>query len=289
MLGILLIDKPKGITSHDVVNVLRRKFSTKRVGHAGTLDPLGTGLLVVAVGPATRFLQYLSLEPKEYVCTIRFGLETTTQDSEGEPVSERELPADLSASISSAIPRFLGLIEQIPPMYSAVKKDGRPLYEYARKGIEVERRSRKVHIDEIAIIGVTGGSANVRVVCSGGTYVRTLAHDLGGAIGCGAHLTALQRTGAGRFQLDDAVALDEVGADNVMPLPEALAPMPILQLGGDDVAAIRQGRAVAYQNSIYDGYVGLIDETGNIVGVARSSGATMQPECVLPVGVGIDP
>src|SRR6202044_655457 len=138
MLGILLIDKPAGITSHDVVNAVRRRFGVRRVGHAGTLDPQATGLLIVAVGPATRFLQYLPLEPKEYVGVVTFGEERDTQDSEGQVVALKPVPGDLEAQVHEVLPQFRGLIQQLPPMYSAVKKDGKPLYAYARSGKEVD-------------------------------------------------------------------------------------------------------------------------------------------------------
>ena len=215
MLGVLLVDKPLGCTSHDVVNDIRRRFHTKRVGHAGTLDPLATGLLVVAIGPATRFLQYLPLEPKEYVAEITFGKTTTTYDREGEIVSEHPFPADLRGSIEQVLPSFLGLIQQVPPMYSAVKVAGKALYKYARAGNEIERESRSVHIGAFEIEEIADSLLRARIVCSGGTYIRTLAHDLGNAVGCGAHLSGLRRTKVGRFTIDRAIPLDEIAPDRI--------------------------------------------------------------------------
>lgn len=282
MLGVLLIDKPQGITSHDVINVLRRRFQTKRIGHAGTLDPLGTGLLVVAVGPATRFLQYLPLEPKEYVCDFRFGIETNTQDSEGDVVAEQPVPDDLAAQIAANVPKLSGLIEQIPPMFSAVKKGGKPLYVYARQGEEVERAPRTVHIGAFELVQSKGNEATFRIVCSGGTYMRTLAHDLGRLIGCGAHLTALRRTRAGEFHLDNAVPLDDVTLDDLVSLREAIDPMPIVTMNAVQEAAIRQGQRVGMRPLPDGRFVALSDAQGDVFGVARIEIDQLQPECVIP-------
>src|SRR5476649_403009 len=182
MFGILLIDKPLGGTSHDVVNHIRRRFGTRRVGHAGTLDPLGTGLLVVAVGPATRFLQYLPLEPKVYIAEVAFGHSTPTYDAEGELSEARPVPENLAEAIDSKLPAFRGLIQQLPPMYSAIKVGGKPLYKFAREGKEQVRESRTVHIDTFEILSIEGDKATARISCSGGTYIRSLANDLGEAL-----------------------------------------------------------------------------------------------------------
>lgn len=282
MLGILLIDKPLGITSHDVIARLRRKLQTKRVGHAGTLDPLATGLLVVAVGPATRFLQYLPLEPKEYIGTVKFGIETTTQDAEGEIVAEKTVPADLMSAIDQALPQFKGAISQIPPLYSAVKKEGKPLYVYARRGEDVEREPRNVYISEVEVLEQNGNEVDVRVVCSGGTYMRTWAHDLGQNLGCGAHLSGLRRTRVGKFSIDDAITLEEATADDLLPLSEALPPVPLVQLNSHQVHAIRHGQAIGWARPPAGLYCGLLDPRGEIVGMARIEDQQLQPECVIP-------
>lgn len=284
MLGVVLIDKPLGLTSHDVISRLRKRFDTKRVGHAGTLDPLATGLLVVAIGPATRFLQYLPLEPKVYVARIRFGIETNTQDGEGVVVAELPVPQDLRSAFDKAVPAFKGLIQQIPPMFSAVKKDGKPLYAYARRGDEVERDARTVHIGEVEVLEVGDVDMVVRVTCSGGTYMRTWAHDLGKAIGCGAHLSALRRTQVGKFLLEDALALDVVGPEHIMPLSEALPPVPLVSLNGTQVAAIRNGQPVGLGKTPPAGspVYGMLDPAGEVVGMGRIDGPMLQPECVIP-------
>lgn len=282
MLGILLIDKPLGCSSHDVVNIVRRKLGTKRVGHAGTLDPLGTGLLVVAVGPATRFLQYLPLEPKEYEGTILFGKRTSTYDAEGDVVSEAPVPVDLVDQVRSAIPRFLGLIDQLPPMHSAVKVAGKPLYKYARKGEDVERQVRTIHISSIEIFNENPPSVDFRMVCSGGTYVRTLADDLGHAIGCGAHLTRLRRTRVGKFSLEQATPLEDAAPNRLISLFQAIDPMPIVQMDPQQTSAIREGRQVALDAPGKPGLVALTDPKGQVFSVARLLGNVLQPECVIP-------
>lgn len=282
MLGILLVDKPTGMTSHDVVNALRRKLGTRRIGHAGTLDPLASGLLVVGVGPATRFLQFLSLEPKKYSATIEFGRETTTQDAEGEVLSEREIPPNLAHVVVEAVPSFLGLIEQIPPMYSAIKVDGKALYRYARAGIDVERKVRRVFVHSIDIVSWQGASCTADIVCSGGTYVRTLAHDLGNAVGAGAHLKALRRTGAGPFSVEDAIDPESIAKANLIPLSTAISPMPILTLSPEQVEHVSHGRKIPNTNGTVADVFALADPSGAVFGIGRALGSMIQPECVIP-------
>lgn len=286
MLGILLIRKPAGLTSHDVVNDVRRRFRTRRVGHAGTLDPLATGLLVVAVGPATRFLQYLPLEPKVYEGVVRFGHATNTYDAEGEPGPESPIPNDLRERIEAALPAFRGLIQQTPPLYSAIKVKGKPLYKYARSGEEAPKREpRTVHIGEYELLEIEGPQAKFRIVCSGGTYIRSLAHDLGEAIGCGAYLASLVRTNVGRFSLDQAQDLEEATPGDLLPLHEALPPMPLVQLNETQTANVREGRMIGMAEPPDNYLVGLLDPNGMVFSVARVHGNLLQPECVIPAEV----
>jgi len=280
--GILLIDKPEGISSHDAVNRVRRRFETRRVGHAGTLDPLATGVLVVAVGPATRFLQYLPLEPKEYVGTIAFGACTTTLDREGEIVWQCPLPDNLNELLTATLPRFQGLIEQVPPMFSAIKKDGKPLYELARMGKQVERRPRRVHVETFEITSLRLPEAEFRVVCSGGTYVRTLANDLGKAVGCGAHLSSLKRTRVGRFLLESAVPLEEAGPADLIPLAEALRPMTMVRLDPSQVDDARMGRSLECDGALSNGQLAGLLSGDTAIGVARCRNGRLHPECVIP-------
>ncbi|MBX7132970.1 MAG: tRNA pseudouridine(55) synthase TruB [Fimbriimonadaceae bacterium] len=282
MLGILLIDKPQGLTSHDVVNDIRRRLGLRRVGHAGSLDPMATGALVVAVGPATRFLQYLPLEPKEYVAEVTFGAETDTQDALGEVVREDEVPADLDARITASLPALIGPVQQLPPMYSAIKKQGKPLYAYARQGQEVERTPRTVYIEAFEEVGRENNTRTYRVVCSGGTYVRTLAHDLGQFVGCGAHLSALRRTRVGRYEVRDATPLEVISPEHLIPLRAALPPMPLVKMDTNRTNLIREGQSVSGGYSGREAFVALIEPSGEVFSVARVLGNRLQPECVIP-------
>lgn len=281
MFGILLIHKPIEMTSHDVIGILRKRLNTRRIGHAGTLDPMATGLLVVAVGPATRFLQYLPLEPKVYRAKITFGIETDSYDSEGEVTNESPVPGDLEAQIGEIIPHYLGLQEQVPPIYSAVKVKGQPMYKYARDGVEVERTARKIHIENIEVLSIDGPTVEVEVECSGGTYIRTLAHDFGQSLGCGAYLSGLVRTEIGSFFLDDAIDPFEATYDHLIPLNKALE-LPIRNLLPMELLKVRNGGSVP--NTIYDegAYVALADEESRVISVAIAKGNQLQPECVIP-------
>ncbi len=281
MLGILLIDKPAGITSHDVVSRVRRALGTKRVGHAGTLDPIATGLLVVAVGHATRFLSYLPLEPKRYEGIAKFGVATTTYDLEGEPTEVRPVPEDLEARIGEVGERFVGAVRQLPPMFSAVKKDGKPLYAYARQGLEVEREEREVWIDALDVEVLPPDRARIAVVCSGGTYVRTLVHDLGQAVGCGAHVVELRRTQAGRFDVAQAVSPDDVSPEALLPLSEALD-LPKARLTDPQLRLFRNGNPVPMRLSEPSPHAAVCDLHGNVVGLARCGVSTLEPEIVIP-------
>lgn len=282
MLGILIAAKPSGVTSHDVVQQVRRRFGTRRVGHAGTLDPLATGVLVVAVGPATRFLQYLPLEPKRYVVRARFGATTATYDSEAEPVPGGPLPDDLATALREAAPAFRGPITQAPPLYSAVKRAGKPLYEYARRGEDVEPPTRQVFVESLEVLQAGADEASLDIVCSGGTYVRSLVHDLGQALGCGAYVTALERTAVGKFVLAQAVEVADAGVGALLPLAEALSPMPMARLDALQVERARHGQTVSDPGANPGPVVALLDPGGAVVGVARREGNQLHPECVIP-------
>ena len=217
MEGILLVDKPTDHTSHDVVARLRGKLRMKRVGHAGTLDPMATGLLIILVGKATRVSQYLMSLDKEYEGTIELGKVTDTQDAEGEVLETIPVPAFSEADILAAVQTFLGDQYQTPPMYSAVKIDGVPLYKSARKGEEVEREPRFIRVMSWEITRFALPRLDFRLRCTKGTYVRTLAHDLGRKLGCGAHLAALRRTASDKFHISQGLTLDQI---NALSLPE---------------------------------------------------------------------
>jgi tRNA pseudouridine55 synthase len=206
--GVLLIDKPQQMTSHDVVAVVRRKLQTKKVGHCGTLDPMATGLLIVVVGKGTKIQDLLMAEDKEYFGSMRLGVTTDSQDADGEVIEERPVPLLLPDDLDVAFKKFHGDFYQTPPMVSAIKKDGVPLYKLARQGKTVEREPRFVHVFTHEILSSNPPDIEFRVVCSKGFYVRTYAHDIGEHLGCGAHLTALRRTKSGRFAVSHATHLN---------------------------------------------------------------------------------
>ncbi len=209
MNGIIVIDKPSGWTSHDVIGKLRRLLGERRIGHSGTLDPMATGVLPVFVGRATRAVEFLESADKEYLAGLRLGVSTDTQDITGTVL--REQPQSVTKSeLEAVLPRFRGPISQLPPMYSAVKIGGKKLYELARRGIEAERKPREITIHELSIEGIEGGDFILRAVCSKGTYVRTLCSDIGDALGCGGTLSSLRRTRAGGYTEQDAVTIEYV-------------------------------------------------------------------------------
>ena len=250
--GIFNIDKPPRMTSHDVVNAVRRASGQKRVGHAGTLDPMATGVLVVCVGWATRLSEYLMEGKKHYRASVHLGVSTDTYDVEGDVVGVADICGITLERIVVALQAFEGQIEQVPPMYSAIKHDGIPLYRLARRGRTVGRAPRIVHIYELSIADWKPPIVTLDITCSKGTYVRSLAHDLGEELGCGAHLAALTRLASGPFRLDEAVSLSELvtalqeGRAEVLsyPLGRALIDFGTLAVDSTMAEHIRQGQAV---------------------------------------------
>src|ERR1041385_2953529 len=208
--GALLIDKPSGPTSHDVVDVIRRKFGIKKVGHCGTLDPNATGLLIIVLGRGTKLSEKLMSDDKVYEGAIKFGETTDSYDSDGELVGSLPVPPITVEQLNEAAAEFVGDQMQTPPMVSAIKKDGVPLYKLARKGVEVPREPRLIHIYNFKFSGYQEPIGQFRIACTKGTYVRSLAHELGQKLGCGAHLASLRRTASGKFDVADAVSLDAI-------------------------------------------------------------------------------
>jgi len=248
--GILNIDKPPGWTSHDVVAKARRLIDERRVGHAGTLDPLATGVLLICIGQATRVSEYLMAGRKRYRTTLRLGVTTDTYDAYGTVTAEAGV-VDLSmAQIEKALSQFRGRITQVPPMYSAVKIDGQRLYRSARQGMTIDRPARTVEIDRLAALEWQPPSLTLEVACSSGTYIRSLAHDLGQRLGCGGHVTALTRLASGRFELADAVSLEAFAEAvhsghlerHLYPIESALLDLPMVTV--DQTAAERLGRGL---------------------------------------------
>lgn len=225
MEGVLLVDKPQGLTSHDVVYRLRRKLQMRKIGHAGTLDPMATGLLIMLIGKATRISQYLISQDKVYEGRITLGAVTDSQDADGEVMETRPVPPLEIEQVRESFRSFLGDQYQTPPMYSAIKKDGVPLYKLARQGEEIEREPRFIRISEFELLDFAPPQLGFRLACTKGTYVRTIAHDLGQKIGCGAHLSALRRTRSGNFSIDQCLALDAIEALALPDINRRLIPV----------------------------------------------------------------
>jgi tRNA pseudouridine55 synthase len=283
--GVLLLDKPVGLTSNATLQRAKRLYRAAKAGHTGTLDPLASGLLPICFGDATKFAHTLLESDKTYVATIRLGATTTTGDALGSVVRERTVSATL-AELQAVLPRFVGRIRQRPPSYAALKYRGRKYYEYARAGIEIPRDEREVSIADLRLDAWLPPEARLTVCCSKGTYVRVLAEDLGEALGCGAHLTALRRTTTGGFDLGAAItleALEHLAHDTrdgrLLPADALVAALPRLDLGGGEARAFCQGRAIRRQDlpdDTYRTYAG-----GSFLGVARVVEFTVQPRRLI--------
>jgi tRNA pseudouridine55 synthase len=282
---VLLLDKPSGITSNTALMRVKRIYRAEKAGHTGTLDPLASGLLPVCFGAATRFAQFLLDAPKRYVATVRFGVATTTQDAEGE-VSATKAVSFTRDDLEAMLRRFTGAIRQTPPAHSALKFEGRPHYEYARAGIEVPRTPREVTIHALRLVDWNPPDATLDVACSKGTYVRTLASDLGDALGCGAHLAALRRTASGGFDIANAVTLEALAAMEQPLRDAALQParvlvdhLPKLSVSGEAAQRFLQGQPVA-ANAQRDGPVAVF-EADALLGVADVKDGLAHPRRVV--------
>ena len=252
--GLLNINKPKGITSHDVVARVRKLTGQRKVGHAGTLDPMATGVLLLCLGQATRLIEYLMAGRKQYRATICFGVTTDTLDAEGQVTATNDPSSLTETHLRKLLPRFLGEIEQTPPIFSAIKKDGQPLYKRARAGQKLKTSPRRVLIDSLTWVTWQLPYLTLDVVCSPGTYIRSLARDLGEAAGSGAHLSQLTRTASGNWSLANAISLDQLERETKMdrsawqkhlhPLDQTVAHLPAVTLTEESTADVRHGRQV---------------------------------------------
>jgi tRNA pseudouridine55 synthase len=274
--GLLLVDKPPGVTSHDAVDAVRRALGVRKVGHAGTLDPMATGLLVMGVGRATRLLRFLGELDKEYEGTGRLGEATDTLDAEGTIVATTPVDVD-EDELRTAMARFVGEIEQRPPAFSAVKVGGKRLHAEARRGRAVEAPARTVRVDAFDLLRFEGRGFDFRVVCSSGTYVRSLVADLGERVGSVAHLTRLRRTRIGPFTVSDAVPPDRPG--DLLPLEGAVSHLPSVRVDDEEAAAARHGRCLA--PAAIDGPYALLDPDDRLIGVWRDTGTKSCPLLVL--------
>ena len=269
--GLLVVDKPSGWTSHDVVGRGRRLCATRKVGHAGTLDPMATGVLVLGLGRATRLLGHLMLTDKAYDATIRLGSTTSTDDAEGEVVATASTADVTEEAVRDALAGFVGEIQQVPSAVSAIKVDGRRAYERVRAGEDVELAPRKVRVDEIVVRAVRGDDVDVSVRCSSGTYVRAIARDLGGRLGVGGHLVALRRTAVGPYELDVAHTLEELEDDlAVLPIGDAARRgFPSLDLDEEQTTDVRFGRRLTLDLE-QDGPVALFAPDGEFLALYQA-------------------
>lgn len=279
--GVLNLDKPPHMTSHDVVARVRKTLNTKRVGHAGTLDPDAVGVLVVAVGQATRVLPYLPVEPKEYIARLVLGVATHTEDASGAVVAEHDASSVTEQALSQVLARFRGVIEQTPPMVSAVHHEGRRLYELAREGVTVERAPRQVAIHALTLSDFAPGpraEATLQVVCGGGTYIRTLCADIGIALGVGGHMKTLAREAVGVFRRDQALALDNLAAawsEHLVPMELAL-PLPTHAVSDAEAERLDQGQAITVSQELAPGTY-LLLHRGRLRALAQSEPGRLQP------------
>ena len=266
--GIILLDKPKGVSSNEALQQVKGIFNAQKAGHTGSLDPLATGLLPICFGEGTKFSNYILTADKSYATECQLGVTTATGDQEGDVLETKPVPPITEQEITEILESFLGESYQIPPMYSALKKDGQPLYKLARQGLEIEREPRKIWIDSITLTLIDGDRLHFDVSCSKGTYIRTLAEDIGKKLGCGAHVTELRRFDLGVFHIDEAVTLDKLNAlrdvrafseldDFIKPIETALSEWPAISLTDDSAFYVKQGQAVQVPKAPTNGLVTL--------------------------------
>lgn len=281
--GIIVLDKPVGPSSNQALQRVRHLFGAAKAGHTGNLDPLASGVLPICLGEATKLSQYLLDSDKAYQAQFCFGASTTTGDSEGEVVSSSDASALTENAVSSALGEFIGEIEQIPPMYSALKVDGQPLYKLARQGKEVERKARAVSIRSIDLLSFQGGTraqATIDVLCSKGTYIRTLSEDVAASLGLSGHMSALRRTGTGPFNLAEAVSLDTLSQIAEAEGPEALDKflldpelavdhLPRVEVTNSAAFYLKQGQAVVVRNAPLNGMVRVAEAGGSFLGIGE--------------------
>lgn len=277
--GILLLNKPAGLSSNEALQQVKRLFQARKAGHTGSLDKLATGLLPICLGEATKMSGFLLNSDKHYRATFKLGEKTRTGDTEGEIIESRPVPALDEAAVAGALERFTGEIQQVPPMHSAIKRDGQPLYKLAHQGLEVEREPRTVTIHAFRLLAWRGDELDVDISCSKGTYIRTLAEDLGEALGCGAHVARLHRTGAGPFDDSHAVTLEDLAEraaagtsrldELLLPAEAALGQWPEVRLSRDLSFYVHQGQAVMVPRAPTAGWVRLYDVDRGFIGAGE--------------------
>jgi len=276
--GIFLLDKPLGYSSNQALQKVKWLFQASKAGHTGTLDPLATGLLPICLGEATKFAQHVTDADKTYIANIKLGIKTTTGDAEGEVISTK--PVNVSqGQFEQACQQFLGEISQVPPMFSALKHEGKALYEYARAGVEIERKARKVTIQNIQVNTFTDSDAVITVTCSKGTYIRTLAEDIGASLGCDAHLTGLRRIETAGYVIGSAITLEtlegmtiEKRDQQLLSVDSAISVLPQVTISTDSAYFFRQGQAIWEAGNIPDGELRVYEEDGLFLGIGKLLG-----------------
>jgi len=293
--GILLLDKPLGITSNLALQKVKRLFNASKAGHTGSLDPLASGLLPLCLGEATKVSGYLLDSDKTYLGTVKLGERTNTADAEGEVIETRPVENIDEAQIKSILLQFVGEQEQIPPMHSAIKQNGQPLYKLAHQGIEVERKARQITISSLELLRISDNELEIKVHCSKGTYIRTLAEDIGEAVGCGAHLSALRRTQSGPFTMEHAVTLPELEQlategfsmlDKLLqPIETALVDWPGVSLTEHTAYYLRQGQPVQVPQAPLSGWVKIFGEDQQFLGIGQIQGdGRLAPKRLINMG-----
>ncbi|MBU3565719.1 tRNA pseudouridine(55) synthase TruB [Polynucleobacter sp. MWH-HuK1] len=293
--GVVLLDKPAGMSSQGAVTAVKRAFNADKAGHTGTLDPLATGLLPICLGEATKYSQDLLEADKTYIAQVKFGSRTDTGDAEGQIVEELPLPtfasdAEMKACLEALLPKFTGAISQVPPMYSALKRDGKPLYEYARAGVELERAPRDIIIHSIRWVNINWPEATLEVSCSKGTYVRVLAEDIGNALGCGAHLQGLRRTEVGHLTLEQSFTIESIQsglqntADYILPVDALLQTLPHLTVDEQQAKRLEMGQRVPLNLPSIEALVRIYRATAaphNFIGTADWRSGVLHPKRLI--------
>jgi tRNA pseudouridine55 synthase len=293
--GVVLLDKPAGMSSQGAVTAVKRAFNADKAGHTGTLDPMATGLLPICLGEATKYSQDLLDANKSYIARVKFGVRTDTGDAEGHVIEEKPLPvfvneAELKKSLDGLLPMFTGAILQVPPMYSALKRDGKPLYEYARAGVELERAPREITIHHIRWIDICWPEAILEVSCSKGTYIRVLAEDLGSALGCGAHLVGLRRTEVGHLSLEQSFTIESIqqglqdSASYILPVDALLQTLPHLTVDEQQAKRLEMGQRVPLNLPSIEALVRIYRATAaphNFIGTADWRSGVLHPKRLI--------
>ena len=293
--GVVLLDKPVGMSSQGAVTAVKRAFNADKAGHTGTLDPMATGLLPICLGEATKYSQDLLDADKTYIANVKFGARTDTGDAEGQIIEELPLPsfaneAELKQALDALLPTFTGPISQVPPMYSALKRDGKPLYEYARAGVELERTAREITIHQIRWIDIQWPQATLEVSCSKGTYIRVLAEDIGNLLGCGAHLVGLRRTEVGHLTLDQSFTLESIqqalleSSSYILPVDALLQTLPHLTVDEQQAKRLEMGQRVPLNLPSIEALVRIYRATAaphNFIGTADWRSGVLHPKRLI--------